>query len=266
LATRTYYWVTTWAWYEWIGVIAPLFLLWWFSRILSAGILPPFRLLSRALVLFGVVLTAVGILFSASERFSFLLRFQPMRSFHLIYVVFFLFLGGLLGDYLLQNRKWLWCALFVGLAAAMWNVQAQAYPSSPHIEWPGASYPSGWLSAFLWIRGHTPKDAVFALDPNYMALPGDDQHGFRAVAERSALADNLKDSGPVTLFPELAGPWKEQVLAQERWRNFKLEDFYKLAAGYGVGWLVVERSQVVPGLDCLYQNDAVRVCRVDSPH
>jgi hypothetical protein len=38
------------------------------------------------------------------------------------------------------------------------------------------------------------KAAIFALDPNYMAIAGDDQHGFRAVAERSAIADNLKDS------------------------------------------------------------------------
>jgi hypothetical protein len=265
LASRSYFSVSNWAWYEWVGVLAPLFLLWWFSRVAPAGTLPPFRRLSRTLVLFGLVFTAAGIVLSTSKRFDYALRLQPMRSFHLIYVVFFLLLGGLLGDYLLKDRKWRWCLLFLPLAPAMWTIQAQAYPSSPHIEWPSASYHSGWLSAFIWIRGHTPKDAVFALDPNYMALPEDDQHGFRAVAERSALADNLKDSGPVALFPQLADLWKEQVVAQEGWRNFKLEDFRKLAARYGVGWLVLLRGQVVPGLVCPYQNDAVSVCRFDSP-
>ncbi len=44
---------------------------------------------------------------------------------------------------------------------------------------------SPWLSAFLWIRENTPKDAVFALDPKYMNEPGVDGHGFRAMAERS---------------------------------------------------------------------------------
>jgi len=30
----------------------------------------------------------------------------------------------------------------------------------------------------------------------------DDQHGFRAIAERSRLADAVKDSGAATMFPE----------------------------------------------------------------
>ena len=41
----------------------------------------------------------------------------------------------------------------------------------------------------------------FALDPRYMALPGEDQHGFRVIAQRSALADAVKDSGAATMFP-----------------------------------------------------------------
>jgi hypothetical protein len=38
-------------------------------------------------------------------------------------------------------------------------------------------------------------DAYFALDPEHMRLPGEDQHGFRAIAEHSMLADRVKDSG-----------------------------------------------------------------------
>jgi len=263
LFTRSYFFVSRWEWYEWVGVLAPLLVLWWFSRMAPAGTLPPFRRLSRALVLFGVFFTAAGVAMTTSARFENFARLQPMRSFHLLYVVFFLFLGGLAGDYLLKNRAWRWCCFFLPLAAGMWTVQAQTYPSSAHIEWPGAGYRSGWVSAFLWIRGHTPKDAIFALDPNYMAIPEDDQHGFRALAERSVLADNLKDSGAVSLFPQLADEWKRQVSAQEGWRDFQPADYRRLASRFGVGWVVLARGQGLTGLVCPYRNEAVSVCRLD---
>ena len=262
LFSRSYFFVSRWEWFEWVGVVAPLLLLWWFWRKDFAGTLPPFRRLSGGLVLFGVGFTAVGVVLASSPHFESFARLQPMRSFHLLYVVFFVFLGGLLGDHLLRNRAWRWCGFFLPLAAGMWILQAQAYPASAHVEWPGAAYQSGWPSAFVWIRGHTPKDAIFALDPNYMAIAGDDRHGFRAVAERSVLADNLKDSGAVSLFPQLADDWKSQVTAQQGWRNFVLEDFQKLAARYGVSWVVLERAQGTRGLVCPYRNDAVSVCRL----
>jgi len=37
-----------------------------------------------------------------------------------------------------------------------------------------------------------------------MNSQGEDEHGFRALAERSMLADRVKDSGAVTMFPRLA--------------------------------------------------------------
>ena len=52
---------------------------------------------------------------------------------------------------------------------------------------------NAWLQAFAWIRQNTPVDGLFALDPHYMTLPGEDYHGFRALAERSVLADYEKD-------------------------------------------------------------------------
>lgn len=265
LLSRSYFSLANWAWYEWFGVIAPLLLLWWFPRIARAGTHAPFRRLSRTLVVFGVAFTAAGVTLSASSRFDNFLRLQPMRSFHLLYVVLFLFIGGLVGEYLLKDKVWRWCGLFIPLAAAMWIIQTEAYPYSAHVEWPGAKCRNDWLSAFLWIRGNTPKGAIFALDPNYMAVRGDDQHGFRAVAERSALADNLKDSGAVSLFPELANRWKKQVVAQQGWTTFKRADFRNLALSFGVGWFVLQRNQASDGLVCPYQNDSVSVCRFPVP-
>jgi hypothetical protein len=145
----------------------------------------------------------------------------------------------------------------------MWFVQQSSYPASPHVEWPGEASHNTWTSAFLWIRGHTPKGAVFGLDPNYMLLPGEDEHGFRAVAERSVLADNVKDSGAVSLFPQLASRWKNQVQAQSGWETFHLADFENLAGEYPVTWILT-RSPGPEGLICPYRKLGLAVCRIGT--
>ena len=118
-----------------------------------------------------------------------------MRSFHLIYVMFCLLLGGLLDEYLLRARVWRWALCLVLLRLEIFKLDVAAYPASPHIERPGVRYQGEWLSSFLWIRDHTPKDALFALDSEYLSKPGVDLHGFRAVAERSMLAITKKTVG-----------------------------------------------------------------------
>jgi hypothetical protein len=108
---------------------------------------------------------------------------------------------------------------------------------------------------------HTPRDAVFALNPNYMLIAGEDQHGFRAVAERSALADAVKDSGAVSLFPQLADHWKSQLQAQIGWEKFDRRDFEHLATLYPVTWILT-RSPGPAGLTCPYQSEGLSVCRI----
>jgi hypothetical protein len=161
---------------------------------------------------------------------------------------------------MLRESVWRWCALFLPLFASMWMLQAQAFPSSPHVEMPGLSYASGWVPALLWIRGNTPKSALFAMDPDYLASPGVDMHGFRAIAERSALADELKDSGAVSLFPELGNQWKQEVMAQKDWRASHYRNFATLVACYRVKWFIFPEPESVPGLTCPYQNHDFRVC------
>jgi hypothetical protein len=95
-----------------------------------------------------------------------------------------------------------------------------------------------------------------------MVAPGEDEHGFRVLAERSVLADALKDSGAVSMFPALARDWYEQVRAQQGWKDFQVADFRRLRQDYGVTWVVLQRPGV-PGLTCPYQNQLVRVCRVE---
>jgi hypothetical protein len=263
LFSRTYFFVSNWTWYEWTGIFAPLALLWWFSSVTPKGVTPGFRPLARTLVPFGLMFSAVAVVLAIPAKLENYTRLQPMRSFHLVYVVFFVLLGGLIGEYALQTKVWRWLGLFVPLAASMWLLQQSSYPASPHVEWPGWASRNAWTSAFLWIRGHTPKGAVFALDPSYMLLPGEDEHGFRAIAERSVLADRVKDSGAVSLFPQLASQWKDQVQAQSGWENFRLADFENLAGQYPVTWILT-RSPGPNGLTCPYQDRGLVVCRITA--
>src|SRR5206468_1871202 len=142
---------------------------------------------------------------------------------------------------------WRWAVLFVPLCAGMWSAQRHLFPASPHVEWPGRASSNPWVQAFEWIRDHTPADSYFALDPAHMAMDGEDEQGFRAIAQRSMLADAVKDSGAATMFPALADEWAEQVDAQAGWKKFGVADFERLKRRYGVNWVVVEQ----PGVDGL---------------
>lgn len=263
LLSRTYFFVSNWAWYEWVGVFAPLALAWWWSSTTLRGARPALGMLLRACVTFGLLATAAGLTLTCSPRLENFARLQPMRAFHLIYVIFFAVLGGLLGEYVLAGRPWRYLVLFVPLGASMYMLQDSQFPSSAHVEWPGYGYDNVWNAAFSWVRLHTPKDAVFALDPDYMLSRREDQHGFRAVAERSVLADAVKDSGVVSLFPGLASEWKDEVNAQTGWRNFGRRDFERLATRYPVTWIVTA-TPVPPGLTCPYRNEEVSVCRIQA--
>jgi hypothetical protein len=222
--------------------------------------LPAFRQLAGSLVPFGLLFTAAFLTLSvpALEGYT---RLQPMRSFHLLYVIFFALLGGLVGEYGIKTHLWRWVALFVPLAVGMTLLQESAFPSSPHVEWPSSNHGNPWMSAFLWIRVHTPKDAVFAIDPFYMARPGEDAHGFRAVAERSVLADYVKDSGAVSLFPKLATEWQSQVQAQRGLDRFAPADFQRLVKQYPVTWILTTQPGP-PGMICPYRNSELAVCRM----
>ena len=157
---------------------------------------------------------------------------------------------------------WRWLALFLPLCGGMFYAGRELFPATPHLELPGAAPKNAWVETFLWIRENTPVDAYFALDPDHMELPGEDQHGFRALAERAMLADRVKDSGAVTMFPNLADTWTEQFNDQKGWKKFDVEDFRRLKEKYGVGWVAVEKPGVA-GLACPYENARLMVCRVE---
>jgi hypothetical protein len=259
---QPYFYILRWEWYEGLGVIGPLVLFWWLARIARCRGNKNLELVARAMLPFILLGLAGALVLGIPARFEALARLEPLRCLALGYMLLVVMGGGLLGQHVLQNRVWRWLVLFVPLSLGMYFAQQQLFPASAHIEWPWAKPRNQWAQAFEWIRGNTPPDVLFALDPRHMGLPGEDENGFRARAERSMLADLVKDKGACSMFPPLSVKWLEQVKDQENWKQFAKKDFERLRQKYGVSWVVVERPGPV-GLECPYENAAVRVCRVD---
>ena len=250
-----------WQWYEWLGLIAPFPILIWFGRVARARNLKNLERVCHAAVLYGLVYFAIALIIAIPERFETLARLQPLRSLHLLYMVMLMAIGGFIAEYILKGRVWRWLLMFVPLCVGMFLAQRALFPSTAHIEWPLDAPKNQWEQAFLWIRQKTPTDARFALDPFYMEAPGEDRIGFRALAERSRLADANKDSGAVAMFPPLAEEWWEQFEAQKNWKNFTQADFLRLREKYGVSWVALQSRETI-GLSCPYKNPAVAVCRI----
>lgn len=264
LESHSYFFPLRWAWYEWLGMFGPLLILWWLGRVAHRRKLVLMERLCFTSIVFGLLFLLIGLMVTIPPQFARLAELQPLRSLLLIYVLLFVISGGLLAEHVLQAKLWRWL-VFVPLGAGMFYAQRQLFPATPHLEWPGRRTGNQWVEAFLWIRGNTPVDAYFALDPEHMRLPGEDQHGFRAIAERSMLADRVKDSGAVTMFPALAQTWLEQVSSMQGWKDFGMEDFARLHHQYGVDWVVLQQPGVT-GMECPYENAALRVCRIpDTP-
>jgi hypothetical protein len=256
-----FHYIQRWQWYEQFGILAPVLLFWWFGRMARARGSRRLELLCRAFIVYDLIYFVMALVFDLPARFESLARLQPLRSLHLLYMAMFVVMGGFVAEYVLQNRVWRWLALFVPLSGGMFAAQLALFPASAHVEWPGVTPRNQWAQAFVWIRQNTSEDAVFALDPEYMQIPGEDEIGFRCLAQRSRLADSNKDNGVVSMFPPLAEEWLEQVKAQTPWKNLSSVDFVRLKQKYGVGWVVVQQPGVA-GLDCAYQNAAVQVCQV----
>jgi hypothetical protein len=260
LNSRSYFFLLRWEWYEWLGIVAPLALLWTLARYARRSGLRTLEAVSHALVRFGGLFCLAALVITVPPQLAGLTLLQPLRALHLIFIMLFVLLGGVLAETVLKDHAWRWAALLLPLCLGMFLAGRAEFPASRHLELPFRPARNAWVQAFEWVRDHTPQNAIFALNPNHMALPGEDQHGFRAIAERSMLADNVKDSGAVTMFPALAEEWREQVRAQQGWDKFQAGDFRRLRQRYGVTWVVAEVP--VAGLDCPYRNGSVVVCRI----
>lgn len=264
LYTRDFYFLSTWTWYHWLGLLAPLAFLLWFGRGRIRATTPEFSRLSLALVPFGLISIAGGAVIGYSHELDMYARFQPLRCFHLITLVFILLFAGVIGEYVARDRLWAIPALCIPLAAGMFLVARATYPNSAQIEWPGRTTSSNdWVNALLWIRGNTPQDAVFAVDSRYFVAPGVDVHGFRALSGRAALADYFKDGGVVAVFPVLAPEWKQMTSATHGLNHFTRQDFVLLSHEYPVNWTIIHGSAPA-GMECPYQRRGYSVCKIPA--
>jgi hypothetical protein len=259
---QPYFYILRWQWYEWLGAIGPVVLFWWLGGVGKRRGMKNLELVPRAMVLFILLGLAAALVLGIPARFEALARIEPLRCLALSYMVLIVIGGGFLGEFVLQEKIWRWVVVFVPLSLGMFVAQRQVFPATAHIEWPWMQPHNAWAQAFDWIRVNTPNDALFALNPKHMDLPGEDEMGFRARAERSMLADAVKDKGAASMFPPLSVKWLEQVQDQMNWKQFKKEDFERLRQKYGVDWIVDEQLARA-GMNCPYQNAVVRVCRVD---
>ena len=258
--TRRFYFLFKWTWYEWLGVIAPLLLFWALWRLALRRreiLLARFAL---AVFAYGVFQQAVALV-CASPSLSRLTPLQPMRYLQLVYYFLALMAGCLAGRHLLKTSAWRWAILLLVANCGMFLSQRMLFSGSRHLELPGLSPSNAWLQAFAWVRGNTPVSAYFVLDPRYLAAPGEDYHSFRALAERSQLADAIKDTSVVTQVPELAPAWEQQVAAQNGFSRFGLIDFQRLKSEFGVNWALVALPQPA-GLECRWHNDLLAVCQI----
>jgi hypothetical protein len=261
LASRTYYSVYRWAWYEWLGALAPLFLFWLLWRVAHRHGEKHLARFALAVFAYGVFQQIIAMVLLAPPSLVRLTPLQPMRFLQLVYLFMALAAGGLLGRFLLRKQIWRWAVYLLVINGGMFLVQWELIDDGAHLELPFMATANPWLQAFNWIRQNTPADAYFALDPRYLAAPGEGFHSFRALAERSQLADGIKDTAVVMQVPSLAPAWHEQQLAQAGWKRFELADFEHLKTQFGVNWVLVAYPQPA-SLDCRWHNDALAVCRV----
>jgi hypothetical protein len=266
--TRTYWFPAEWTWYELLGLAAPLAILaifaWRNSATPRACAPTPQLGLARMAILAGATASLVAAIFAhASAPTHLVARMQPLRIFQIVYLLMVLFLGAKLGELVLRRARWRWAAALLLLGGVMFAAARTTFPNSNHLELPGTSSRNPWVQAFEWIRNNTPKDALFALDADYINGPGEDAHCFRAIAERSALPDYSKDGGEASITPRLTSTWNAGQQAQQSLNAPTTTDAMRLAAlrPLGVSWVVLD-AQSITGFVCPYTNARVKACRL----
>lgn len=261
--SRDYFFLNKWEWFELFGLFPPLVAAFVYLSRSRFRIRSNYGLIAAVSLYVGALAILFAVCYTRTDNSFLLARLQVLRSFQIIYILFFLLLGSLLGQYVLGRRWWAWASGFTAVAALMFAVQLSIYPALKHVEWPWADSHNPWAQAFLWIRHNTPQDSFFALDPYYQQMPQEDTLGFRAMTERSVLPDWSKDGGIAAIDPALAKQWWNQVTRTNDFSRWNDLQRIQTLAPYGVNWIVLPASMPTQ-FACPYQNSAVRVCHLPA--
>ncbi len=261
--SRDYFFLSRWQWFEIFGLFPPLIACCVYLFRSNFRIRSNYALISAVSLYVGALAVLFALCFTRTDDSFLLARLQVLRTFQLIYILFFLLLGSLLGQRILGRRWWAWAGCFTAVAALMFTVQLFLYPALNHVEWPWSRSHNPWAQAFVWIRHNTPQDAFFALDPHYQELPQEDTLGFRAMTQRSVLPDWSKDGGVAAIDPALAQQWWNQITETKDFSRWSDQQRIQTLTPYGVNWVVLPASTPTQ-FSCPYQNSAVRVCQLPA--
>jgi hypothetical protein len=262
--SRYYWFLSQWRWYELCGLAGPvvvLLLLW--RRHLSRAA----DALCEACIGAALLGVLVALLFAHDAAPTHLVaRLQPLRIFLPVYAVMALLLGSALTQRALRSGnaavRLLPAAALLAVSAAMFCAQRATFPASQHLELPwreGAGSQNAWSRAFLWARDHTPQNALFAIDADYITLPGEDAQAFRATAQHSVLPDFSKDGGEAAITPSLAGRWQQGVAAQTRLSAQPDAQRAARLHPLSVTWMLLP-SNAPTAYPCPYDNGVAKVC------
>ncbi|HZC43799.1 MAG TPA: hypothetical protein VE195_06460 [Acidobacteriaceae bacterium] len=261
--SRDYFFLDKWEWFEIFGLFPPLVAAFVYLSRSRFRIRSNYGLIAAVSLYVGALAILFAVSYTRTPNSFLLARLQVLRCFQIIYILFFLLLGSLLGQYVLGRRWWAWAGGFTAIAGLMFAVQLSLYPALKHLEWPWAPSHNPWAQAFLWIRNNTPQDAYFALDPYYQQMPKEDTLGFRAMTERSVLPDWSKDGGIAAIDPALAQQWLNQVTQTKSFSRWDDQQRIETLAPYGVNWIVLPAAMPTQ-FACPYRNSAVRVCHLPA--
>ncbi len=257
--TRYYWFPARWEWYEQAGLLAPLALLLILARRSTRDV----QVLVHAAVALGVISLLIATLFARPTLpVHMVARLQPLRCFQVVYEIMILILGAQVGERWLKARPWRWASTLALCGGAMFFVQRSTFPASHHLELPWRAPTNRWEQAFLWVRDHTPNDALFALDARYITEEGgEDAQCFRAIAERDALPDYSKDGGEASIAPSLTPAWMNGQTAQTGLEGASDAERAARLEPLGATWIVLSASSQTAWA-CPYRNPSVAVCRL----
>lgn len=261
LAPHSFLFISRWRWYEDLGLLLPLLL--FAAALFRRGARTPTGALCLTAVQLGATTTLIAALFVRAAGPYALVPLQVLRSFLLIYLVGLVLAAGLPDRFLShlgRRTPAAAAALFVVAGGAMAGAQHLAWPGSGLIEWPGSSPRNPYEQAFLWIRSHTPRDAVFAFNPQLVYLPEEDEQGFRAIAERDHLADD-KDAGIAAVLPRLSDRWARQRNAELSVNEMTDAERLRALAPLDANWLLLPPESRT-SFPCPWHNSVVTVCEM----
>jgi hypothetical protein len=259
--TRSYWFLSNWTWYEKVGIVAPLIILALFAS-QNFERKKEKVALARMAIICPLTAVIVSLLFGRINSSSHIVAWlQPLRILQITYILLALFLGATLGGYFLKREKGRWLIVFSLLASIMFFAERCTFPDSAHFEFPGSTPRNQWVKAFLWVKSNTPKQALFALDSDYIIQSGEDAQNFRAISERSSLPDSIKDGGDAANNSKLASAWAQVQKAQKGLSE--KSDFQRIEGlkPLGVNWVIL-RGDAKTDFSCFYRNGAVKICQL----